>query len=1306
MVGIAKRLSGIILLSLVASVTPLLAQVQPDREGVGQREIRLPEISAVFRAPAELPAPAAARAQSDLAALGLAANAGQIDVRSDRWATLMLAQPLIPGRGAGNALTWGNGKTPGNDSALGDAAWSAFRSFLVARAGQLRVDVSELAPAGRATVLRGGEVVQLYGQRLYAGIPVRGSYVNAVVNNGNLILFGANHWGEIDASTAPAISENAARAAVQDHVNPYTVSGEWGKPELVIVPLARGAGASQIEYARGYDYRLAWVIRPAFDNDMRRHEALVDAESGALISFEDTNHYATTRQTRGGVYPESNDGSGPEGVEQGGWPMPFSFITNGANTFTTDAGGNLLQCVDGTVTSQLRGPYLQMNDNCGAISLSSSGDLDFGTSGGIDCTTPGFGGAGNTHSSRSGFYEMNRIKEMARGQLPNNTWLQAQLQANMNINNTCNAFWNGTVNFYRFGGGCNNTGELAGVFDHEWGHGMDANDATPGVSNPGEGIADLYAALRLNTSCIGRGFRLGTNCGGYGDPCTQCDGVRDIDWANRASGTPHTFTWANANCGGGVHCRGYVYSEAVWDLLKRDLPAAPFNLDSNTAMEVVTRLTYVGAGGVGTWYTGSPPFGGCSASGGYLNYLAADDDNGNLNDGTPHMTAIYAAFNRHEIACSTPTVQNSGCSGTPTSAPVVTATPLDRGASLSWNAVPGATGYEVFRTDGVFACDYGKTKIATTTGTSYFDSGLQNGRQYSYTVIPKGPASSCFGPASSCTSVTPAAGPNLRLDSTSVALVFNTGDGDQYIDNCESATVNFSVSNVGAGTATNARIAAVRAVSHPSIGIGAINPITPSSLAACGSGAGGFDFTGAGLSFGDTVVFEVDITSDELSPMVRTETISFANAESDLQLVPSQTWDFESGLNGWTVVQGTFNQTTAGGGAGGSAGYVASSANLNNQCDQIRSPFIRLTASSTLSVQTNLDVENFSGGSWWDRANVAIFENGARSLVTPSSGRLYNASGPGAVCVTVNQAGWAAAQTTWAGSSWTSGDLNASGRAGADIQLDIAYGTDGSVVGRGFWFDQVTVTNLETLVPDGQSDNCTAQCTVNADCSDGLFCNGVETCNSGTCVAGSDPCPGQGCDETNDVCVPIVCNNNGTCESGEDCFNCPNDCVSGSTSGAVCGNGICEAGNGEDCVSCAQDCRGVQSGKPGNRYCCGDGDGQNPVTCSDARCTASGFMCTTTPNPPGSFCCGDALCDTGENCGNCALDCTTEPGNEVSCQDNLDNDCDTFTDCLDPNCSGTPACQAPNCSQFTNKNTCNAQPACRWDNRAKVCVAR
>lgn len=51
------------------------------------------------------------------------------------------------------------------------------------------------------------------------------------------------------------------------------------------------------------------------------------------------------------------------------------------------------------------GPYVDMRDNCGTDSLTSTSGMDWGGSGGTDCANPGFGGSGNTHSSRSGFCE-------------------------------------------------------------------------------------------------------------------------------------------------------------------------------------------------------------------------------------------------------------------------------------------------------------------------------------------------------------------------------------------------------------------------------------------------------------------------------------------------------------------------------------------------------------------------------------------------------------------------------------------------------------------------------------------------------------------------------------------------------------------------------------------------------------------------------------------------------------------------------------------------------------------------------------
>jgi hypothetical protein len=984
------------LVFVLLGVSSAMAIDSPEQSALRGKEFRHPDltIERSFRVPAELALDSAIKAGTDLAALGAPADSARLDVRSGRWAAITPAAPLVPGPGVGNTLSWqslGRG-APTDGAELEAAVAEAFRGYLEANAQALRLDPAEVRGVARITTHENGLVAQVYHERSVNGVRVRGSYLTAVLNSGNLVLFGAEKWGDIDVSTVPTIDEADALVLVQSHVEPSRIVAAWGKNELILVPLASGSRATVASFGHGYRYRLAHLLRPAFDNDLGHWEALVDAHTGELISFEDTNQYATAREVKGGVYPVSNDGTPPDGVEQANWPMPFADVTNAGKTYTTDGGGNLLQCVEGNVTSTLTGQYVNIFDNCGAISRTSGGDINFGTSGGDDCTTPGFGGAGNTHSSRTGFHELNRIVEMAQSHLPGNSWLQQQLTANMNINQNCNAFWGGgTVNFYRSGGGCFNTGEIAGVFDHEWGHGMDDNDAVPSIASPsGEGVADIYAALRLNDSCIGRGFRA-SDCGGFGDPCLACTGVRDIDYLKRASGNPHTYSWSNTNCGGSVHCVGAVYAEAVWSLWKRKLQSAPYNLDNNTAHEVVNRLSFIGAGNTGTWFSGGPPNGGCSGASGYMNYLAADDDNGNLSDGTPHMTAIYEAFNDQEIACATPTVQDSGCAGGPTTAPVVSATALDRGASLSWGAVAGATSYEIFRTDGVFACDFGKTRVGETTGTSYVEFGLQNGRDYSYVVIAKGTAGSCFGPASSCTAVTPVGGANFDVDAASLDVTINTGDGDGFVDNCEQATVTFDITNIGTGSLTNLRIDDVRVVSHPSISVSG-SSVTSPTLAACQTTSGSFGFTGKSLSFGDSIVFEVDVTSDQLSPVVKTQTLTVSNAESDLQSMASKTWDFESDLDGWTLIQGTFNQTTSGGGANGSAGYTASSANLDDQCDQVRSPAFRPTAATTLSAWTNFDIEANSG-QWWDQANFGVFEAGGRNIVDPDGGRLYNADG-------------------------------------------------------------------------------------------------------------------------------------------------------------------------------------------------------------------------------------------------------------------------------------------------------------------------
>jgi len=110
------------------------------------------------------------------------------------------------------------------------------------------------------------------------------------------------------------------------------------------------------------------------------------------------------------------------------------------------------------------------------------------------------------------------------------------------------------------------------------------------------------------------------------------------------------------------------------------------------------------------------------------------------------------------------------------------------------------------------------------------------------------------------------------------------------------------------------------------------------------------------------------------------------------------------------------------------------------------------------------------------------------------------------------------------------------------------------------------------------------------------------------------PVCGNNIAETGEACDGFDLNG-GTCVGqGFDLgtVSCRSDCLAFDVSQCrnfVCGNSVCELGGGENCVSCPEDCNGVQSGNPGGRYCCGDGDGDGPIDCSDARCTGDGNTC-------------------------------------------------------------------------------------------------
>ncbi len=684
--------------------------------------------------------------------------------------------PWVPGRG--NDLPMDTAIVGGTGQVALAALDRKAREFALVAAPMFGVEAASLRlnPARSGNV--GDHLWFVDYDILIDGLVLEGARLVFTVNNGNLISVGSENLPPA-GTRAPAVrvSLDEARKVVWDYIGGVRFGDRWvdnGSYHLLPGNRIDTSRPEGFEPGRGRDVVGVWQFLFNRPGELGTFRARVDAGTGELLEFVDINEYGTAT---GGTYRSDRPATAVV------LPLPFADVASGV--YTNSAG--IFSGTTGTTT--LSGQYVRVVDSCGSISKSAdaSGAIALGTSGGTDCTTPGSGGAGNTHAARTQFYMLNRAKEVARGWLPSNSWLSAQLRANTNLNQTCNAYWNGsTVNFFRSGSGCANTGELPGVSLHEYGHGLDSNDGSG--SSPDNGTGETYgdwtAALATHSSCIGNGF-LGSNCGGYGNACTSCTGVRDIDWAKHSRNAPSTvanFTQttcpqpsANAPnyvgpCGKDAiargqtskkregHCESYISSEALWDMVNRDHP----NPGSAEAWTWAERLWYLSRSTAtaafvcdvsGSTWTSS----GCATGSLFRVFRAVDDDNGNLADGTPHGAAIANAFNRHGIACTTDAGWNTTFRAvTRATAPSLTVAAGNNSATLSWSGSSGV--YDVYRNEA--GCNAGFTKIANdVSATSYTDSAVANGFTYYYQVTaqPSGNEAAASAP-STCQSVTPSGG--------------------------------------------------------------------------------------------------------------------------------------------------------------------------------------------------------------------------------------------------------------------------------------------------------------------------------------------------------------------------------------------------------------------------------------------------------------------------------------------------------------------------------------------------------------------
>ncbi|WP_313915132.1 hypothetical protein, partial [Tahibacter sp.] len=604
---------------------------------------------------------------------------------------------LIPGNG--NALQAENiGLARGSVIDLA-VVESRLLEFIAANSSLLKTDGLEFQLDLDSSVAQGKDNTHWFIelQQSKNGVPVRGANLFFRISHGNIVQFGSNLIARVGTDTIPVSSaDKAFDVGFSELGLPAGVGVEsmMQPGELLLLPLAaesRFESGTAYTGARGsgYSHRLAWHYQFKLKGEQPNFDLLVDAKTNRVIEIRDLTTYAAAT-VDGGVFLGLN--TGPETIVG----LPFAAVTNGSAK-VTDALG-IYDYSGAAASTALDGKYFRMVDTCGSISLSNStdGNLHLGTDPSTDCGSTATGGGGNTRASRTGFYYLTKINRKAAIYLPSNSWIASKVTANMNVNQTCNANWNGsTVNFFKSGVHptdstitCANTGELPAVFLHEWGHGMDTNSGGAASENAsGEAVGDTFAFLETKDACIGPGFYAsGQVCANCEDACT---GVRHLKafslQGNHTIAKPSTIADNNGlNCdryacpysttsgqpyrgpmGYQGHCESHIAGSANWDLAQALVSAHGSSAGwaqmdkiwyaSLTSSKSAYRVASGGTCNVNAQVDG------CGSNNWYTVYLAADDNDGNLANGTPNACRIWDAFNAHGIACGTRPV----CSGTP-----------------------------------------------------------------------------------------------------------------------------------------------------------------------------------------------------------------------------------------------------------------------------------------------------------------------------------------------------------------------------------------------------------------------------------------------------------------------------------------------------------------------------------------------------------------------------------------------------------------------------------------------------------------
>jgi hypothetical protein len=372
------------------------------------------------------------------------------------------------------------------------------------------------------------------------------------------------------------------------------------QPEMAIVFVAE---RGQVSDPSRYQKQL--VVAAADDGQILYHENQVSADVSGTVSGNITDGDAALE-----CEPENPFALPYAEVQIVGGSTVFA---NGNGNFNIPSGaaGNV------TVRSHLRGQWFEVFDEA------ASGSTPFidvvVANGGVVNFLHNQSGAEFSTSNANCYFRANEVRDFVLSFEPAFPTIANQTSFNVssNINDDCNAFYDGTsINMFRNAGSCNNT-SIADVIYHEYGHHLVAVTGN-GQGQFGEGSGDSIGVLIEDNPNLALGFFEG-----------QCNtGIRNAD-------NNHQYP-----CSGEIHDCGQLIAGCVWDCIEEIRLVDPSNARDITANLFIGMLIVRGQMTPGS-QTIDPLI--------TVIFLELDDTDGNINNGTPHYVQIANAFGAHNM---------------------------------------------------------------------------------------------------------------------------------------------------------------------------------------------------------------------------------------------------------------------------------------------------------------------------------------------------------------------------------------------------------------------------------------------------------------------------------------------------------------------------------------------------------------------------------------------------------------------------------------------------------------------------------